>query len=82
MEMELCDLEFLRNIHVLGGEVVGLPLGDSVCHEWCEVHLSRELVWQPHTFVLEIVRVRGTIEIFVMFEKTILFIRDCLRRCL
>lgn len=54
MEMELCDLEFLRNIHVLGGEVVGLPLGDSVCHRWCEVHLSRELVWQPLTFVLEI----------------------------
>lgn len=54
MEMELCDLEFLRNIHVLGGEVVGLPLGDSVCHGWCEVHLSRELVWQPLTFVLEI----------------------------
>lgn len=80
MEMELCDLEFLRNIHVLGGEVVGHPLGDSVCHEWCEVHLSRELVWQPRTFVLEIVS--GAIEIFVMFEKTIIFIRDSLRRCL
>ena len=44
VEMELGDLEFLRYIHVLGGEVIRLPLGDCVGNRRGETNLGRELI--------------------------------------